>query len=84
MPACGCPDVALDNGEVRACSCQPCSTGNLQECSCNKETGCGCTSSALPTGAPNRCVCAAAGKACSCSDCGCKEAAATSAGSCCS
>ncbi|PLW43883.1 hypothetical protein PCANC_05994 [Puccinia coronata f. sp. avenae] len=86
MPACGCPDVRLENGEVRSCSCQPCSSGNLQGCSCNKETGCACTSSVLPTEDANRCVCTASGKACSCEGCGCKDTAAVAAssGSCCS
>ncbi|KNZ63832.1 hypothetical protein VP01_1096g4 [Puccinia sorghi] len=60
----------------------PCSSGNLQACSCNKETGCGCTSSILPKDAANRCVCAASGKTCSCAGCGCKDAPATT-GSCC-
>ncbi|KAH9467356.1 hypothetical protein MJO28_000080 [Puccinia striiformis f. sp. tritici] len=83
MPSCGCPDVKLDSGDVRPCSCQPCSAGNLDACSCNKGTGCGCASSAVPAEAANHCVCAAAGKTCSCSDCGCKTGAATS-GSCCS
>ncbi|EGG06339.1 uncharacterized protein MELLADRAFT_87291 [Melampsora larici-populina 98AG31] len=73
MPACGCPDVKLENGSVRACACTPCGAGNLDGCSCNKETGCGCTSNAAAG-----CVCG--GDTCSCSECPCKTA---SKGSCC-
>ncbi|MBW0532417.1 hypothetical protein O181_072132 [Austropuccinia psidii MF-1] len=73
MPNCGCPDVILANGILKACSCQPCSSGNLTGCSCNKETGCGCTSSILPIHSMDRCSCALASKICTCTDCACKN-----------
>ncbi|KAH9821605.1 hypothetical protein DFH28DRAFT_1217516 [Melampsora americana] len=76
MPACGCPDVKLENGSVRPCVCTPCEAGNLDGCDCNKQTGCGCTSNAAAS-----CVCAASGiTACSCNECPCKT---ESKGSCC-
>ncbi|KAI9601118.1 hypothetical protein H4Q26_000919 [Puccinia striiformis f. sp. tritici PST-130] len=68
----GCPDVKLANGQIRSCTCQPCSSGSLSDCSCNKETGCGCSSSVLPLDSPDRCPCAASGKTCSCDSCACK------------
>ncbi|POW11963.1 hypothetical protein PSHT_08227 [Puccinia striiformis] len=74
MPACGCPDVKLANDQIRACTCQPCSSGSLSDCSCNKETGCGCSTSVLPLDSPDRCPCAASGKTCGCSGCACKSA----------
>ncbi|KAF8515452.1 hypothetical protein JB92DRAFT_2685194, partial [Gautieria morchelliformis] len=63
LQACGCPDVTLPSGEIRACTCQPCSGGNLSECSCNKETGCACSQS------QSTCVC---GASCTCASCPCK------------
>lgn len=81
MPACGCPDVTLANGQIRSCTCQPCSSGNLDGCSCNKETGCGCTSSVLPLDSADRCLCAASGKSCNCAGCLCKTN--VTPGSCC-
>ncbi|KAH9816852.1 hypothetical protein DFH28DRAFT_964741 [Melampsora americana] len=73
MPSCGCPDVKLENGTFRSCTCTPCEVGNLDGCSCNKQTGCACTST-VSAG----CVCDKSG--CSCNECPCKT---TSKRSCC-
>ncbi|CAH7687306.1 hypothetical protein PPACK8108_LOCUS22074 [Phakopsora pachyrhizi] len=77
----GCPDFALEDGSIRSCTCQPCCAGNLNECSCNKSTGCACTSSVLPADSPNKCICAASNKPCDCASCPCSSAVKSS---CCS
>ncbi|CAH7690209.1 hypothetical protein PPACK8108_LOCUS25481 [Phakopsora pachyrhizi] len=84
MPTCGCPDVILPSGAVQPCQCQPCTTGDLAGCSCNKVTGCDCSSELVKEGSTRKCVCSLSAEGCNCKNCNCQSAPTTESAGCCS